>query len=148
MAGFILVMYLLDAVERELLWRDHWLFHTFVILFLTFFMIWTWLYAVGTLVTTSDFILEHEGIKILVLESWNVFIPWDRISDIKMIGIRRYSKADRPSKKVKAYVFCSRELPFLFKFVGLFFFIGFKPIFVVTEDHDRYRTLVKRLTDL
>lgn len=116
---------------------------------------YTWLFVLGLsqgIVTFSDIVLENEGIRLKLPGSWSRLVPWQALREmtIKPVG------AFLPYKPAVAILFWGRKastiyavhvpgLTVLHLFTGLYYGMGFRPVFVITQDHERYDVLLERL---
>jgi hypothetical protein len=116
-------------------------------------MFFTWvflLYLSESIVTLSDIALEDEGIRLQLLGSRSLLVPWQALREmtIKEVGAFPIYDRRRLLQRQQARVFIAIHVPgltFLHLFTGLYYGLGFYPVFVVTPDHERYEILIERL---
>ncbi len=98
------------------------------------------------IVTTSDITVEEEGIRLYLFDSKIFFISWEQLRQAEFKKTR-ISLLYKPWPKHQTTVFpiYMPDLPIIYKITGLYYKLGYTPVFVITTDHDGHELLLDRI---
>jgi hypothetical protein len=98
----------------------------------------------GFIFTMADISLTNTGVFLSLLGSWSFFIPWERLSKAEIIEVRHinFSRLDRIRWRSFAITIPGS---IILTSLGLVYGLGFKSVFIVTPQHDRYEKLIEKI---
>ncbi|HEC22888.1 MAG TPA: hypothetical protein ENI95_08225 [Chloroflexi bacterium] len=116
-----------------------------ITLLILFFIYRALLSACATYVTSSDIALSDAGVHLSLTKRRSRLIPWEAIGDDAVREVRPRPMFRPLRQDVRAFAVHAPGLPLLHRLTGLYYGVGFKPVFIVHSDHDRYQVLIERL---
>jgi hypothetical protein len=98
-------------------------------------------------VMSSDLEIAPDGVCLHLRDGHPRLVPWsairhDRIAEVRPAPLFHPNRPDDT-----AWVVVAQGLPLLYRVGGLRFGAAFRPVFVVTSDHERYADLVERIRE-
>jgi hypothetical protein len=98
--------------------------------------------------TLSDVGLEEGGVRLQLFGPWSTLVPWQALREMTIEEVGDFLIYEPVWLRRKAGVIFAVHVPgltVLHLITGLYYGMGFCPIFLITPAHERYELLIERL---
>lgn len=98
-------------------------------------------------VSSADLAVDDRGVRVMLVEGAERLVPWADLDaqQIRLAPYRPLLRLVQPGEVV--HTVPAASLGLLYRIAGLAYGAGFRPVFVVTPDHDRHDELLARIRD-